>query len=447
MDTGLLDHILHAERRAFLIVMIAGLALAPAKVSAGAVAGQSCQYGGGAGSPIGGLPAAGGSIFTVVQCQSGGTYGYPIVTLQNAAAAAGSSCTGYDPGALRYNTTLSNVEMCNGTNWEFLAASTSACGTPSGLSFTNVTNATLNTMYTSSAATITFSGCTSGGLSVSVTGAATAQISINGGAWTTSGSISSGQTLQVRLTSSGSVSTGLTATVTVGSSSTNWTVTTRSGALQVFMTSTSYVGGTIGGISGANTICQAVANAAGYSGTYVAILSDNSTSAASNLTLSYPIVNAYDGSTVAAANLWSGPEPQQLEEYKAEKHVVIGVTAALPVKRASEEAPIVLGLITVRRLMLIAAPAPWACIASSSDQTCSPQQVRGPGARRAAPRAAMRLGHPVTPPHAAKIKTFAPRRHSRPVAIVGFMRHIAGLATSFCSCPFLSTLAKLGYVQ
>ena len=121
----------------------------------------------------------------------------------------------------------------------------------------------------------------------------------------TSGSISSGQTLQVRMTTSSSVSTVLTATVTVGSSSANWTTTTRSATLKIFITANGYVP-SFGGLSAADAICQSEAGTAGYAGTYKAVMSDNTTSAASRLTLSYPIVNAYNGSTVSATNLWSG---------------------------------------------------------------------------------------------------------------------------------------------
>lgn len=238
---------------------------------------------------------------------NGSTYQYPFYVMGSAAAAAGSSCSTYPAGAMRYNTTLGNLEFCNGTTWYQVPAYATACGTPSGLSFTNLTSQSLSTVVTSSTATITFSGCSAGtALSVSVSGAATAQISINGGAWVTSGAISSGQTLQVRMTTSGSVSTVLTATVTVAATSTNWTTTTRSGSLKIFVTPSSYVGTAIGGLTGADAICQSVANTAGYSGTYKAILSDDTTSAASRLTLSYPIVNASGGSTVAASNLWVG---------------------------------------------------------------------------------------------------------------------------------------------
>jgi len=236
---------------------------------------------------------------------NGSTYQYPFYVMGSVAAAAQQSCTSYTAGAVRWNTTLSNLEVCDGTTWQVVGVGTSSCGSVSGLSYTNVTNATLNTVYTSGAATITFSGC-SGALSVSVSGSGSPQISVNGGAWSSSGAIQSGQTLQVRLTSSGSASTGLTATVTVASSSTNWTVTTRSASLQVFMTGSAYIGGNIGGLSGADAICQAAAGTAGYAGTYKAIMSDDSTSAAARLTLSYPIVRATDGATVAATNLWSG---------------------------------------------------------------------------------------------------------------------------------------------
>jgi hypothetical protein len=215
------------------------------------------------------------------------------------------SCDSNHAGMTYYNATNNVLELCNGTAWELIGSSSSSCGSPSGLSFTNVTGASLNTVYTSNTATITFSGCTTP-YSVAVTGAATAQISVNGGAWSTSGAISSGQTLQVRMTTSGSVSTVLTATVTVGSSSTNWTTTTRSGSLQVFVTANTYAPASLGGLSGADAVCQDEAGTAGYAGTYMAILSSDTTSAASRLTLSYPIVNAYNGSTVAAANLWVG---------------------------------------------------------------------------------------------------------------------------------------------
>jgi hypothetical protein len=215
-----------------------------------------------------------------------------------------TTCSSSNAGMIQW--TGSVMEYCDGTNWDTLAANGGGtCSAPSGLSFTNLTSQALNTVVTSNTATITFTGCT-GTLVVSVTGAATAQISVNGGTWATSGAISSGQTLQVRMTTSGSVSTVLTATVTVGSSSTNWTTTTVAGAKEVFMTSSTYIGGSIGSLTAADALCQTAANTAGYSGTFKAIMSDASNSAASRLTFTYPIVNAYDSSTVASTNLFVG---------------------------------------------------------------------------------------------------------------------------------------------
>ena len=95
--------------------------------------------------------------------------------------------------------------------------------TPDALDFTpNVTNASLSTLTTASAVTINGINTTT---PVSVTGVG-AQISINGGAWGTSGNITNGQTLAVRLTSSASFSTAITATVTVGGVTDTWSVTT-----------------------------------------------------------------------------------------------------------------------------------------------------------------------------------------------------------------------------
>ena len=164
---------------------------------------------------------------------------------------AGAACNGGNAGGLRYNSTTPGMEFCDGSTWRTIAATSVSCGSPSGLSFTDLTGQSLGTSVTSNTATITFTGCSSA-LSVSVTGAATAQISVNGGAWTTSGAVYSGQTLQVRLTSSNTANTMLTATVTVGSSSTNWHVTSRLGSLKVFLTSGTYIGGTIGGLSAAD---------------------------------------------------------------------------------------------------------------------------------------------------------------------------------------------------
>ena len=94
---------------------------------------------------------------------------------------------------------------------------------PDVFSFTDQTGVALSTLATSNTRTI--SGI-SVPVNVLVSGPGSPQISINGGAWATSGTISNGQTLAVRLTSASAYSTTYTATVTVGGASDTWDVTT-----------------------------------------------------------------------------------------------------------------------------------------------------------------------------------------------------------------------------
>lgn len=97
--------------------------------------------------------------------------------------------------------------------------------TPNAFSFNDVTGAALSTLTTPSPATVTISGINAS-TPVSVSGTGSPQISINGGGWTTSGSITNGQTLAVRLTSSASNNTTNTATINVGGVTDSWSVTT-----------------------------------------------------------------------------------------------------------------------------------------------------------------------------------------------------------------------------
>jgi hypothetical protein len=93
--------------------------------------------------------------------------------------------------------------------------------TPDPFTFTDVTNATLSTQYTSN--TITVSGIDAAS-PISITGGT---YSINGGAYTSSsGTITNGQTVSVRVTSSSSFSTAVNATLTIGGVSDTYTVTT-----------------------------------------------------------------------------------------------------------------------------------------------------------------------------------------------------------------------------
>jgi hypothetical protein len=94
----------------------------PSSAFAQAVYGQGCVYGGAAGPPVQGLPPS-GSLFTVLTCQSDGTWGYPSYTLQSQSATAASSCSTYPTGALRYNSNLSYPEYCNGSTWSTFGGS------------------------------------------------------------------------------------------------------------------------------------------------------------------------------------------------------------------------------------------------------------------------------------------------------------------------------------
>lgn len=103
-----------------------------------------------------------------------------------------------------------------------------ACDTtPNAFSFTDQTGQQLNTLRTSNTVTI---GGINTATTVSVSGAGSPKISINGGAWVTSGTIQNGQTLRVQLTSANAFSTARSATVNVGGVTDGWSVTTRAAA-------------------------------------------------------------------------------------------------------------------------------------------------------------------------------------------------------------------------
>lgn len=129
-------------------------------------------------------------------------------------------------------TSFYTICICkSGSGWVAASDGSTACSwsqdnTPDAFGFTDVTEQTANTLVSSD--TVTINGVGPGSVAAGVTGGGSPQISINAGSWTTSGTISSGQTLQVRLTSSATVNTMLSATVTVGTASDQWDVTTIS---------------------------------------------------------------------------------------------------------------------------------------------------------------------------------------------------------------------------
>ncbi|MFP4402358.1 MAG: BspA family leucine-rich repeat surface protein [Candidatus Nanoarchaeia archaeon] len=99
---------------------------------------------------------------------------------------------------------------------------------PDAFSFTDQSDVATSSSITSNSLTPTGYD---GPLSVSVSGDGSPQIRVNGGSWTTSTSMSPGDTLEVQLTSSGLEATTSQATVDLGDYSTTWSVTTQSDTL------------------------------------------------------------------------------------------------------------------------------------------------------------------------------------------------------------------------
>lgn len=164
--------------------------------------------------------------------------------------------------------------------------------TPDSFGFTDQSNVAKSTLTTSN--TINITGI-SGSASVSVSGQGSPQVSINGGAWGTSGTITSGQSLQVRLTSASTITTAYTATVAVGTGTgTPWVVTTTNctgaflggycwfarGLTNSCDTACAAVSGTCNlagtkdyaGSGGTNTNCDAVLSALGFGNAGVSAL-------------------------------------------------------------------------------------------------------------------------------------------------------------------------------
>ena len=118
------------------------------------------------------------------------------------------------------NTATSTTLTIGGKSSVFTA--TTKDETPVAFTFTPVTGAEISTLYSSNIVTIT--GIT-GLVDISIVDG---EYRINGGAWTsTAGTITNGQTAQVRRTSSASYSTLVTATLTVGTVSGAYNITTR----------------------------------------------------------------------------------------------------------------------------------------------------------------------------------------------------------------------------
>ena len=127
--------------------------------------------------------------------------------------------------------------------------------TPVAFDFTDQTGVAVSTQITSNSLTI--SGINTA-TAISITGAGSPQFRINGGTWGTTGNITDGQSLELRLTSNAAINTISSATVTVGTVSDQWDVTagnicpaTPSGGNEgcVMPDGAVYAGTTVGGVN------------------------------------------------------------------------------------------------------------------------------------------------------------------------------------------------------
>ena len=223
------------------------------------------------------------------------------------------TCDTSSKGKMIYNFDHKMPQFCDGTEWISMATgyprTDCAIGsdiewdgsewvctvvpdtTPDAFSFTDETDVALSTIITSNS--ININGINTS-TPVSVSGDGSPEIRINGGSWATSGSITDGQSLEVRLTSSGSNSTAHTATVDVGGVTDVWSVTTASACggvevggycwyyggtnqscTQVCSTRGGYnaATNTFAGRDGNNANCSAVASALGLSSTVTTLTS------------------------------------------------------------------------------------------------------------------------------------------------------------------------------
>ena len=121
------------------------------------------------------------------------------------------------------NGTSTSGTLTIGTVSDTYQVSTGQDTTVDAYDFTNQNSLNLSTLVYSNTETITG---ISTGVSVSISGNS-AEFSINGGSYGTSGTITNNQTLRLRMNTSGSYVTNTATTVNVGGVTDTWTITTR----------------------------------------------------------------------------------------------------------------------------------------------------------------------------------------------------------------------------
>ena len=187
------------------------------------------------------------------------------------------TCSGALEGSVRYNSSTQKVEFCDGSSWADPAGSSCLVY---GITFTDKGATGYSQVVTSDIQQMTTETCSaaisiSGGGSPEYRVCSEATCTTGSPPWTSAaGTINNGEYLQIRLTSSASANTTLTATPQIESLVTNWGVTTIPNYRIVFITSATYTGDEVGGVTAANQKCQNLADAAGLSGIYLAWIAD-----------------------------------------------------------------------------------------------------------------------------------------------------------------------------
>lgn len=130
--------------------------------------------------------------------------------------------TTWQPAGFRNCTTVGDVPVWTGASW--MCSSTFAPdASPATFSFTNQMDVATTTLVMSNTVTITGIDVP---VFVRVSGDGSPEVSINAGGWVTSGFITSGQTLQLRVMSAAGSVEASSVLLNVGTSAAEWTVTT-----------------------------------------------------------------------------------------------------------------------------------------------------------------------------------------------------------------------------
>lgn len=172
-------------------------------------------------------------------------------------------------GKIEFFSATNTYALCNGTQWTYFKY---APCPPSAFSFNNLTNQSRSAQVNSNIVQITGMGC-DGPVTVSggsgeyrvCSDSSCASVVQN---WTSGyTALTSGQYLQLRVTTAASALTARSVDITVGGSTDNWSATTASGWKIAFLSPTARPA-TLGSVAGIDTYCQNTANGAGLGGTY-----------------------------------------------------------------------------------------------------------------------------------------------------------------------------------